>query len=171
MRHQPRLIGFVRGLANDVANESITTNAALPGLMNTLATVPQSEEQKPSTWGTASHQAAGQTRGCDWRSSIFDNRRCCIHHLTGNCRRRRSVSNRLGPYLRVYGEFDRRWQTDGDKRNVTDTVLLRARSDVANVPSVTPTLRLGTRPRARLCRGLHCRRLAFVSFQDPHRSV
>jgi NAD(P)-dependent dehydrogenase (short-subunit alcohol dehydrogenase family) len=55
--------------------------------------------------GTASHQAAGRSRGCDWRSSIFDNRRCCIYHWAGDCRRRRSVSHRLGPYLRAYGPF------------------------------------------------------------------
>jgi NAD(P)-dependent dehydrogenase (short-subunit alcohol dehydrogenase family) len=44
------IIGFMRGLANDVANDGITANAVLPGLINTLATVPQSEEQKRSTW-------------------------------------------------------------------------------------------------------------------------
>jgi NAD(P)-dependent dehydrogenase (short-subunit alcohol dehydrogenase family) len=43
-------IGFMRGLANDVANDGITANAVLPGLINTLATAPQSEEQKHSTW-------------------------------------------------------------------------------------------------------------------------
>ena len=35
------IIGFMRGLANDVAND---------GLTNTLATAPQSEEQKRATW-------------------------------------------------------------------------------------------------------------------------
>ena len=44
------IIGFMRGLANDVANDGITTNAVLPGLTNTLATAPQSEEQKRATW-------------------------------------------------------------------------------------------------------------------------
>jgi NAD(P)-dependent dehydrogenase (short-subunit alcohol dehydrogenase family) len=44
------IIGFMRGLANDVANDGITANAVLPGLINTLATAPQSEEQKRSTW-------------------------------------------------------------------------------------------------------------------------
>jgi NAD(P)-dependent dehydrogenase (short-subunit alcohol dehydrogenase family) len=44
------VIGFMRGLANDVANDGITANAVLPGLINTLATTPQSEEQKRSTW-------------------------------------------------------------------------------------------------------------------------
>jgi NAD(P)-dependent dehydrogenase (short-subunit alcohol dehydrogenase family) len=44
------IIGFMRGLANDVANDGITANAVLPGLISTLATVPQSEKQKRSTW-------------------------------------------------------------------------------------------------------------------------
>jgi NAD(P)-dependent dehydrogenase (short-subunit alcohol dehydrogenase family) len=44
------IIGFMRGLANDVANDGITANAVLPGLTNTAAIAPQSEEQKRSTW-------------------------------------------------------------------------------------------------------------------------
>jgi len=44
------IIGFMRGLANDVASDGITANALLPGLINTLATASQSEEQKRSTW-------------------------------------------------------------------------------------------------------------------------
>ena len=44
------IIGFMRGLANDVANDGITANAVLPGLTNTLATAQQSEEQKRGTW-------------------------------------------------------------------------------------------------------------------------
>ncbi len=44
------IIGFMRGLANDVANDGITANAVLPGLTNTGAIAPQSEEQKRSTW-------------------------------------------------------------------------------------------------------------------------
>jgi NAD(P)-dependent dehydrogenase (short-subunit alcohol dehydrogenase family) len=44
------IIGFMRGLANDVANDGITANAVLPGLTNTQAIGPQSEEQKRSTW-------------------------------------------------------------------------------------------------------------------------
>src|SRR6478736_6586949 len=47
------IIGFMRGLANDVASDGITANAVLPGL-NTQATAPQSEEQKRATW---EHQA------------------------------------------------------------------------------------------------------------------
>ena len=44
------IIGFMRGLANDVANDGITANAVLPGLIDTLATASQSEDQKRSTW-------------------------------------------------------------------------------------------------------------------------
>ena len=44
------IIGFMRGLANDVARDGITANSVLPGLTNTQATSPQSEEQKRSTW-------------------------------------------------------------------------------------------------------------------------
>jgi NAD(P)-dependent dehydrogenase (short-subunit alcohol dehydrogenase family) len=44
------IIGFMRGLANDVANDGITANAVLPGLIHTQATAPQSEEQKRATW-------------------------------------------------------------------------------------------------------------------------
>jgi 3-oxoacyl-[acyl-carrier protein] reductase len=44
------IIGFMRGLANDVANDGITANAVLPGLIHTQATAPQSEEEKRATW-------------------------------------------------------------------------------------------------------------------------
>src|SRR3979411_1514146 len=44
------IIGFMRGVANDVASDGITANAVLPGLTNTQATSPQSEEQKRATW-------------------------------------------------------------------------------------------------------------------------
>src|ERR1700756_2973798 len=43
------IIGFMRGLANDVAADGITANAVLPGLTHTLATAPQSDEQKRGT--------------------------------------------------------------------------------------------------------------------------
>jgi NAD(P)-dependent dehydrogenase (short-subunit alcohol dehydrogenase family) len=45
------IIGFMRGLANDVAHDGITANAVLPGLVNTPATAGQTEEQKRDTWG------------------------------------------------------------------------------------------------------------------------
>jgi len=44
------IIGFMRGLANDVANDGITANSVLPGLTNTLASASQSEAQKRATW-------------------------------------------------------------------------------------------------------------------------
>ena len=43
------IIGFMRGLANDVASDGITANSVLPGLTNTLAISPQSDEQKRDT--------------------------------------------------------------------------------------------------------------------------
>ena len=44
------IIGFMRGLANDVANDGVTANAVLPGLTNTLAIVSQPDEMKRATW-------------------------------------------------------------------------------------------------------------------------
>jgi NAD(P)-dependent dehydrogenase (short-subunit alcohol dehydrogenase family) len=44
------IIGFMRGLANDVAGYGITANAVLPGLTNTLATASQPDEIKRATW-------------------------------------------------------------------------------------------------------------------------
>lgn len=44
------IIGFMRGLANDVASDGITANAVLPGLINTSATASQTDEQKRSIW-------------------------------------------------------------------------------------------------------------------------
>jgi NAD(P)-dependent dehydrogenase (short-subunit alcohol dehydrogenase family) len=44
------IIGFMRGLANDVADHGITANAVLPGLTNTLATAAQPDELKRATW-------------------------------------------------------------------------------------------------------------------------
>jgi 3-oxoacyl-[acyl-carrier protein] reductase len=45
------IVGFMRGLANDVAEDGITANAVLPGLTNTPATRAQSDDQKRATWG------------------------------------------------------------------------------------------------------------------------
>jgi NAD(P)-dependent dehydrogenase (short-subunit alcohol dehydrogenase family) len=44
------IIGFMRGLANDVANDGITANAVLPGLTNTLAIADQPDEMQRATW-------------------------------------------------------------------------------------------------------------------------
>jgi NAD(P)-dependent dehydrogenase (short-subunit alcohol dehydrogenase family) len=54
------IIGFMRGLANDVSNEGITANAVLPGLTNTLATAPQSEREKQVTWEQQAIKRLGQ---------------------------------------------------------------------------------------------------------------
>jgi NAD(P)-dependent dehydrogenase (short-subunit alcohol dehydrogenase family) len=54
------IIGFMRGLANDVAGDGITANAVLPGLINTLATAPQLEEQKRATWEQQAIKRLGQ---------------------------------------------------------------------------------------------------------------
>jgi NAD(P)-dependent dehydrogenase (short-subunit alcohol dehydrogenase family) len=56
------VIGFMRGLANDVANDGITANAVLPGLINTLATAPQSEEQKRATWEQQAIKRLGEPK-------------------------------------------------------------------------------------------------------------
>ena len=56
------IIGFMRGLANDVANDGITANAVLPGLTNTLAIAPQSEEQKRAVWDQQAIKRLGEPR-------------------------------------------------------------------------------------------------------------
>src|SRR5229473_6382699 len=56
------IIGFMRGLANDVANDGITANAVLPGLTNTLAIAPQSEEQKRAVWEQQAIKRLGEPR-------------------------------------------------------------------------------------------------------------
>jgi NAD(P)-dependent dehydrogenase (short-subunit alcohol dehydrogenase family) len=45
------VIGFVRGLANDVADDGITANAVLPSLTNTPLVASMPEEEKRRTWG------------------------------------------------------------------------------------------------------------------------
>ncbi|WP_259065798.1 SDR family NAD(P)-dependent oxidoreductase [Mucilaginibacter sp. X4EP1] len=44
------IIGFMRGLANDVAGDGITANAVLPGLTNTKAIADQPDEIRRATW-------------------------------------------------------------------------------------------------------------------------
>ena len=56
------IIGFMRGLANDVANDGITANAVLPGLTDTEAIAPQSEEQKRGTWEQQAIKRLGEPR-------------------------------------------------------------------------------------------------------------
>lgn len=48
------VIGFVRGLANDVADCGITVNAVLPSITNTRLTQEMPEQEKRQTW---QHQA------------------------------------------------------------------------------------------------------------------
>jgi NAD(P)-dependent dehydrogenase (short-subunit alcohol dehydrogenase family) len=55
------IIGFMRGLANDVGSYGITANAVLPGLTNTLATAPQSEEPKRGTWEQQAIKRLGES--------------------------------------------------------------------------------------------------------------
>jgi 3-oxoacyl-[acyl-carrier protein] reductase len=54
------IIGFMRGLANDVAGDGITANSVLPGLTNTTAIGPQSDEQKRDTWSQQAIKRLGE---------------------------------------------------------------------------------------------------------------
>ena len=56
------IIGFMRGLANDVAGDGITANAVLPGLINTKATASQSDEMKRETWSGQAIKRLGEPR-------------------------------------------------------------------------------------------------------------
>jgi NAD(P)-dependent dehydrogenase (short-subunit alcohol dehydrogenase family) len=55
------IIGFMRGLANDVAADGITANAVLPGLTNTPATADFTDDQKRATWEYQAIKRLGQT--------------------------------------------------------------------------------------------------------------
>jgi 3-oxoacyl-[acyl-carrier protein] reductase len=54
------IIGFMRGLANDVASDGITANSVLPGLTNTTAIALQSDEQKRDTWSQQAIKRLGE---------------------------------------------------------------------------------------------------------------
>src|SRR5258708_21449323 len=56
------IIGFMRGLANDVAGDGITANAVLLGLTNTQATASQSDEMKRATWEGQAIKRLGEPR-------------------------------------------------------------------------------------------------------------
>jgi len=56
------IIGFMRGLANDVAGDGITANAVLPGLINTKATASQSDEMKRATWEQQAIKRLGEPK-------------------------------------------------------------------------------------------------------------
>jgi NAD(P)-dependent dehydrogenase (short-subunit alcohol dehydrogenase family) len=81
------IIGFMRDLANKCgaarSHKYVGNGTSVGGV-------------KARHLGTAGHQAARRTQGCHRSRSISDKRRCCIHHRGGDCRRRRSVSHRLG---------------------------------------------------------------------------
>ena len=80
------IIGFMRGLANDVANDGITANAVLPGLTNTLATAPQSEDQKRATWEQQAIKRMEEPEDVTGGGSVFDERRCRVHYRASNRR-------------------------------------------------------------------------------------
>jgi 3-oxoacyl-[acyl-carrier protein] reductase len=44
------ILGFTRGLANELGDDAITVNAVLPGITNTAATAPMPEEAKRAVW-------------------------------------------------------------------------------------------------------------------------
>jgi NAD(P)-dependent dehydrogenase (short-subunit alcohol dehydrogenase family) len=54
------IIGFMRGLANDVADYGITANAVLPGIINTLAIASIPDEAKHATWGQQAIKRLGE---------------------------------------------------------------------------------------------------------------
>jgi NAD(P)-dependent dehydrogenase (short-subunit alcohol dehydrogenase family) len=56
------IIGFMRGLANDVANDGITANAVLPGLTNTLAS-PLNPKNKNAPPGNNKRSSGWETLG------------------------------------------------------------------------------------------------------------
>jgi len=56
------IIGFMRGLANDVAGDNITANAVLPGLTNTSATATQPDEMKRAVWEQQAIKRLGEPK-------------------------------------------------------------------------------------------------------------
>jgi 3-oxoacyl-[acyl-carrier protein] reductase len=54
------IIGFMRGLANDLADDGITANSVLPGLTNSLAITSQPDEMKRATWEQQAIKRLGQ---------------------------------------------------------------------------------------------------------------
>jgi len=44
------MIGFTRGLANEVGDEGITVNAVLPSITNTAATAAMPDDAKRAVW-------------------------------------------------------------------------------------------------------------------------
>jgi NAD(P)-dependent dehydrogenase (short-subunit alcohol dehydrogenase family) len=56
------IIGFMRGLANDVAGDNITANAVLPGITNTPAIASQPDEMKRATWEQQAIKRLGEPK-------------------------------------------------------------------------------------------------------------
>jgi 3-oxoacyl-[acyl-carrier protein] reductase len=79
------IIGFMRGLANDVAGDGITADAVLPGLTNTLATAPQSEEQRRATWEQQAIKRMEEPEDVTG-AVLFLKRRCGVHYWASNRR-------------------------------------------------------------------------------------
>ncbi|SFB10628.1 3-oxoacyl-[acyl-carrier protein] reductase [Collimonas sp. OK607] len=68
------IIGFMRGLANDVAQDGITANSMLPGLTNTQASVSQAEGQKRATWEQQAIKQLGEPKDICRYDSVLGKR-------------------------------------------------------------------------------------------------
>jgi NAD(P)-dependent dehydrogenase (short-subunit alcohol dehydrogenase family) len=80
------IIGFMRGLANDVASDGITANAVLPGLTNTLAIAPQSDEQKRATWEQQAIKRMGEPKDVSGAILFLTSDDAAFITRAGNCR-------------------------------------------------------------------------------------
>jgi Enoyl-(Acyl carrier protein) reductase len=89
-----RIIGFMRGLANDVANDGVTANAVLPGLTNTQAIAPQTEKQKRSTWEQQAIKRLGELKDITG-AILFRTSDAAFITGAGNCCGWWTVSHRL----------------------------------------------------------------------------
>ena len=105
------IIGFMRGLANDVASDGINCKRGLTRSHEHTGHRAAIGRAKTLHLGTASDQAVGRTRGCYWSDSVLNKRRCRLYHCSGNRRGRRSVSDRLThrSTLLAAGPGDRSW--------------------------------------------------------------
>src|ERR1700740_2150367 len=92
------IIGFMRGLANDVANDGISANVVLPGLTNTQAIGPQSEEQKRSTWEQQAIKRLGEPEDITGAILFLNKKSFCRVGASTSTNR----SNRLICPLRIF---------------------------------------------------------------------
>jgi NAD(P)-dependent dehydrogenase (short-subunit alcohol dehydrogenase family) len=67
------IIGFTRGLANDVANDGIIANAVLPGLTNTLMTTSPTKS-KNAVPGNSRRPSGWENLRMSQVSTFFDKR-------------------------------------------------------------------------------------------------